>query len=490
MTVTSDRSPGRRDDASGMRVRRELAALEGRIEGDVIHPDSPEFASVRRPAWAQYEHVRPEAVVRCRTPTDIAESLAVVRRLGLEVAPRGGGHCFAGRSATRGLVIDLSAMSSVAVSNGVATVGAGGRLGEIDERLATDALAIPAGSCPAVGIAGLTLGGGLGFLGRKYGLTSDQLVQAQVVLADGRVIECDERRDQSLFWALRGAGAGQFGVVTKFVFRTVPAPEVTCFRLAWPPAKTTRLIEIWQSWAPSAPDELAASLLLNVPRDPEQPATTTLFGACLAAEDETKRLLDRLVVRAGADPTSASVEQLQYTAAKRYLWEHAPGAEPSAASPAGDEPPSALAFSKSEFFGCELPRAAIAALVDRLTARRAPGQPRELDFTPWGGAYTRLDSEATAFPHRHERFVLKHAVSLDSDASTQQLGAAREWLGRSWELIHPFGSGGVFPNFADPELADLATAYYGPNRDRLIRIKAQYDAEDLFRSPAHEIAAG
>jgi FAD/FMN-containing dehydrogenase len=223
------RATRQRDDRrGGVGVRREFAALEGRIEGDLIDPESPASESVPRPAWAQYEHIRPEAVVRCRTPADIAESLKVARRLGLEVAPRGGGHCFAGRSATRGLLLDLSAMSSVAVSDGVTTVGAGARLGEIDERLATDALAIPAGSCPAVGIAGLTLGGGLGILGRKYGLTSDQLVQAQVVLADGQVIECDERRDEGLFWALRGAGAGQFGVVTSFVFRTVPTPEMTC----------------------------------------------------------------------------------------------------------------------------------------------------------------------------------------------------------------------------------------------------------------------
>ena len=203
-------------------MRPELAALDASIEGEVIYPESPEYESVRRPAWAQYENVRPVAVVRCRTPTDVAGSLAVARRLDLEVAPRGGGHCFAGRSATGGFVIDLSPMSSVAESDGIATVGAGARLGEIDERLATDALAIPAGSCPAVGIAGLTLGGGLGTLGRTYGLTSDQLVQAQVVLADGRVVECDERREEGLFWALRGAGAGRFGVVTSFSFRAVP----------------------------------------------------------------------------------------------------------------------------------------------------------------------------------------------------------------------------------------------------------------------------
>jgi hypothetical protein len=390
-------------------------------------------------------------------------------------------------------VIDLSAMSSVVESDGIATVGSGARLGEIDDRLARDALAIPAGSCPAVGIAGLTLGGGLGILGRTYGLTSDQLVQAQVVLADGRVVDCDERREEWLFWALRGAGAGQFGVVTTFWFRTVPAPDMTCFRLLWSLAKAADLLEVWQSWAPSAPDELAASLLLNLPGDPERPPTATVFGSSLGAKDETECLLGELIVGTGKDPTSTSIEHLQYTAAKRYLWEHAPGAEPHGEGLAGegDEPRPALAFSKSEFFRRELPREAIAALVDNLAARRAAGQARELDFTPWGGAYTRLAPEATAFPHRRERFLVKHAVSLDTDASTERQVAARDWLTRSWELVHPWGSGGVFPNFAEPGLPDLPTAYYGANRDRLVRIKAQYDAEGLFHSPAHEsLAAG
>lgn len=464
-------------------MKRELEALGASIEGEAILPDSPRYESVRRPAWVQYENVQPQAVVRCRTPTDVAESIALARRLGIDVAPRGGGHCFAGRSATRGLVIDLSEMSSVVVSDGIATVGAGARLGEIEAALARDELAIPAGSCPAVGIAGLTLGGGLGILGRTYGLTSDQLVQAQVVVADGRVVECDERRDEGLFWALRGAGAGQFGVVTSFVFRTIPAPAMTCFKLRWPHAQAPGLLEAWQSWAPFAPDELAASLLLNVPADPEQPATTTLFGASLHAKDETARVLDELVGRAGADPASVSIERLQYTAAKRYLWANAPGAEPSAASSAGAEPRPVLGFSKSQFFRRELPREAIAALVDQLAAGRAPGQARELDFTPWGGAYTRPAPETTAFPHRRERFLLKHAVGLDTDASTQLSDAAHDWLERSWELVHPWGSGGVFPNFAEPELPDLATAYYGDNRQRLLRIKTQYDADNLFRSP-------
>ena len=303
----------------------------------------------------------------------------------------------------------------------------------------------PAGSCPAVGIAGLTLGGGLGILGRAYGLTSDQLVQAQMVLADGRVVECDERREEGLFWALRGAGAGQFGVVTSFSFRAVPAPDLTCFRLVWPLAKAADLLEVWQSWAPSAPDELAASLLLNVPADPERPPTATLFGSSLGTKDATERLLEELVVGAGEDPTSTTIEHLQYIRAKRYLWEHAPGAEPHGEGLAGGEPRPVLAFAKSEFFRRELPRERIDAILDHLEARRALGQARELDFTPWGGAYTRLDPEATAFPHRRERFLLKHAVNIHNDASTERQDAAREWLTRSWELVHPGAQAACFP---------------------------------------------
>jgi Berberine and berberine like len=214
-----------------------------------------------------------------------------------------------------------------------------------------------------------------------------------------------------------------------------------------------------------------------------------VLGASLGAKDATERLLKELVVGVGADPTSISIEQAPYTAAKGYLWEHAPGAEPQGERLAGDEPRPALAFSKSEFFRRELPREEIAALVEHFVARRATGQARELDFTPWGGAYTRRAPEATAFPHRRERFLLKHAVSLDTDASTERQDAARHWLRRSWELVHPWGAGGVFPNFAEPELTDLATAYYGVNRNRLVRIKAQYDSERLFHSPAHETAA-
>src|SRR4029453_13983108 len=229
-------------------------ALQRGIDGDVVLPGSPGYESVRKPLMARFEHLRPAAVVLCATPADVAATIAVAGGLRLRTAVRSGGHSIAGRSATDGVVLDVTPMRSVAVGGGGAPGGAGGRAGELYDALATHGLTIPAGCGPSVGIAGLTLGGGLGILGRKHGLTCDHLLRAQVVLADGRVVECDEHHDADLFWALRGAGGGHFGVATSLVFRTLPPPAATVFQLPWPPAAAAAVVQAWQAWAPEGPD--------------------------------------------------------------------------------------------------------------------------------------------------------------------------------------------------------------------------------------------
>jgi FAD/FMN-containing dehydrogenase len=164
----------------------------------------------------------------------VVEAIAFARRSGIALAIRSGGHDFAGRSSGSGIVLDLSAMHSVVVANGLATVEPGVRLGDLYAALAPYEVTIPAGCGATVGIGGQALGGGLGLLGRSRGLTSDQVVAAQVVLADGRVVECDERRHEDLFWALRGAGALGLGVVTRLTLRTVPEPAATSFHPSGP----------------------------------------------------------------------------------------------------------------------------------------------------------------------------------------------------------------------------------------------------------------
>jgi FAD/FMN-containing dehydrogenase len=457
-----------------------IAALEAVVEGGVVPRDSPEFERLRRPAWAQFEDIAPEVVVRCVSAADVGETIGFARRGQIEIAARSGGHCFAGRSSTRGILIDLSEMRSVSVADGLATVEAGALLGDVYERLDSHGLTIAAGACPSVGIAGLTLGGGFGILGRKFGLTCDQLVGATVVLADGRIVDCDERREPDLFWALRGAGGGQFGIVTSFLFRTVPAQDITCFKLAWPYTQAAAAIERWQAWAPDAPDELAASLLITATSDLDEPVVT-IFGAMLGTETETAETLDHLIVRLDADPVSTTIKQMPHRVAKTFLAEDAPGAERLDGTTPVEPPQSRVMFAKSEFFRQPLPPDAIAALVDAFADGRGRGHARELDFTPWGGAYNRTRTDATAFAHRNERFLLKHAVVLNADAAAHERDAARDWLARSWSIVHPDGSGGVYPNFPDPDLTDWPRAYHDVNYECLTNIKARYDQDNLFR---------
>ena len=450
------------------------AALQRAIAGDVLVPGADAYESVRRPPIGRYHHVRPQAIVRCTTPPDVAETIAFARSSGLHLAVRSGGHCFAGRSSTRGILIDVSAMNAVSLGAGVATIGAGARLGDVYDALEPHGVTIAAGCGPTVGIAGLVLGGGLGILGRRHGLTSDQLTAAQVVLADGRVVDCDERRHGDLFWALRGAGGCQFGVLTTLTLRTVPAPSTTTLHLQWEQRDAVAVIEAWQGWAPDAPDELAASLLVTAAGDPGRPPVVHAFGAMLDGEAATTALLGELVARAGAEPTSVSLRQLPYRHAKRRLADHGPGEEPS---------PGAHGFTKSEFFRRPLPNQAIAALVGHLAADRHAGQARVLDFSPWGGAYNRVREDATAFAHRAERFLIKHDVAIDADATTAQRERAQAWLARSWAIAHPSGSGRVYPNFPDPELDDWPAAYHAANHARLAAIKAGYDPDDVFSGP-------
>src|SRR5262245_41807026 len=253
--------------------------LSAALQGEIVLPGSPRYDEVRRPQIPRFHDVRPQAVVLCRTPSDVVEAIAFARGSGIEVAVRSGGHDFAGRSSGPGMVLDLTPMDSLEVSDGLATVGPGFRLGDLYAALAEHDVTIPAGCGATVGIGGQALGGGLGLLGRSRGLTSDQLVAAQVVLADGRVGECDERRRDDLFWALRGAGAYGLAVVTRLPRRTVPEPAATSFHLEGPYRRAAALITAWQEWSPTGPDALAASLLVTIGGEDSAEPVVHLFGS-------------------------------------------------------------------------------------------------------------------------------------------------------------------------------------------------------------------
>ncbi|MGI5132122.1 FAD-binding oxidoreductase [Pseudonocardia sp. CA-107938] len=428
----------------------DLDGLRAALDGTLLTPDSPGYDAARLPALPQWRDVRPLAVVRCASARDVAGALRFAATTGTHVVPRGGGHCFAGRSSTDGLLLDLGPLDAVTVdADGRARIGAGARLAQVYDALHAHGRTIPAGCGPTVGIAGLALGGGIGLLGRRHGLTCDAVVEADVVLADGRCVRCSADTEPELFWALRGAGGGQFGVVTSLVLATVPEPVATRIELHWPAAAAADVITAWQAWAPDAPDDVTVNLA--VVAEPGRPLRVTAFGAALRDPDATSPLLAELIDLAGAPPRVDLRGGLPVRDLKRSF--------------AGDGPADPVT-SRSEFFARPLPAAAITDLLDGLAHEHA-----ELNFTAMGGAYNRVAVDATAFAHRGERFLLEH------------VGRRPDHVDRSWTVAHAHGSGRVYPNFPDQCLDGWAQAYHGENLARLRAAKQAYDPDRLFRFP-------
>ena len=435
----------------------DLAVFGHSLDGEVFSPDSPGYEAIRRPVNVAYREVRPRLVVLCRSVCDVVEVMTYAAATGDRIAPRGGGHCFAGRSSTDGIVLDMSGLDGICVADdGSATIGAGARLGQVYAALHAYGRTLPAGCGATVGITGLTLGGGIGLLGRKHGLTCDRLAGAQVVLSTGRVVDCDRDHEPDLFWALRGAGGGQFGVVTALRFDTVPEPVMTRIEAHWPGAALADLVTAWQAWAPDAPDELAVNLTLE--SDPGAPVQATLFGAATLEEGPTRELLQGFIDQAGVVPEIELRAGLPYHDLKSTF------ADPRSL-------PERAVRSRSEFFSHELSDGTLASLLTPLGSARTTGR-RQLAFTAMGGAYNRVAEDATAFAHRGERFLLDHIAD-----------AADPWVDRSWTTAHADGSGRVYPNFPDPALGDWAAAYHAGNYPRLAAVKSVYDPHRFFDFP-------
>jgi FAD/FMN-containing dehydrogenase len=287
------------------------------------------------------------------------------------------------------------------------------------------------------------------------------------VLADGRVVDCDADREPDLFWALRGAGAGGFGIVNALRFATLPAPPVaTRLHVVFAGEDAAAVLRAWQAWAVDAPDELAATLLLG-------DGGVVVTGAHIGPAAEAERLLGELAGQAGAAPASTVLEAGTYHAVKRAL---------SGLGGVDEALSEGHALSRSELFERPLPDDAVDALVAHLHDD-AGGATRELDLTALAAGYGRVAPDATAFAHRGARFVLKHTAVVGADAPETDRRAASDWLERSFAIVHPFGTGGVYPNFPEPGLEDWARAYHGENVARLAEIRARYDPGDVLAGP-------
>ena len=457
------------------------------LTGRLVRPGSPAYATAKQLFEPRFDGIHPKAVVECASVADVQRAIAFARRHALRIAPRSGGHSYAGYSSCPGIVIDVAHLSRVAVdgSSGVATVGAGARLIDIYAALAEAGRAFPGGTCPTVGIAGLALGGGQGVLGRTLGLTCDAMTSVSMVTADGRRRTCDRHHEPGLFWASRGGGGGNLGIATSFTFRTSPITHLMTFTLDWPWSDAHDVLRAWQHWGPHAPDALWSDCHLVWRRTG---ATVSVNGGFVGTRARLASLIGSLTSAVGAAPSRSYVNALSYLDAmlleagcygKSVSWCHLPSQTPSGALTRQSS------LVKSDFFSGPLSPAGIAAAIAAVERRgrnpilRSSGGGLLLDA--YGGAINRVPRAATAFVHRGAAFLGQYFATLPQGASSAVTQANRTWLTAFWRSMRSEASGFAYQNYIDPDLADWRHAYYGTNLERLVRIKATYDPRDVFR---------
>nr|WP_260407802.1 FAD-binding oxidoreductase [Planomonospora venezuelensis] len=436
----------------------------------MIRPDEPGYQARRKAFLGTLTEELPAAVACCASEADVVDALELARARGLPFALRGGGHSFAEHSSTTGLLVDLGAMKTIEAGAESVRVGPGVQIGELARHLAARGRMVPCGWCPTVGVTGAVLGGGYGPFSRLYGLGADHLLAARVVLADGRSVEAGD----DLLWALRGAGGGNFGVVTQLTLRTRPIVPVTAVQAVCGFDRAADLVDAWQHWAPDAPDEVNLEIAVVSGDEPEEPPYAVLFGIVAGAEERARKLVGDL-----APLDRVRLTRLEGAAAACHH-AYADGGEGAVTElPYGERP--GLRLNKSGFFDGHLPRPAIEDLLGRLAADRVRGEIRDLEFVPWAGAIARVAPDASAFVHRAPRFLLKQSVQVGFRAADGRRRDAHAWLRRSWARLSPWASGAVYPNYPDADLEDWAQAYYGGNLPRLREVKAAYDPGGLFR---------
>jgi FAD/FMN-containing dehydrogenase len=454
-----------------------LRELERELDGDVVTPSDPKYARARLAENTRFDAVKPLAIAFPESVADVQKAVRWARKYDVRLAARSGGHSYGGYSTTRGLVLDLSRLAAVQpAANGTARIGGGALLIDVYDRLASAGRILPGGSCSTVGIGGLALGGGVGFASRKHGTTSDNVVGLRIVTADGRALTCSPSENADLYWACRGGGGGNFGVVADFTFRTYPVSGVTTFSIAWPWANARAVVQEWQRWAPDTPDGLFSVLNLHVARG--APPGIAAAGQFFGSESELRTLL-RPLVGTGA-PTLVSVVARSYMEAV-FHW--AACGSVAACHPAGTpggRVPRATFKAKSRYALGPISAAGVDAIVRALEGGSSvPGLVGGgVLLDSYGGAINRVPAAATAFVHRTARFSLQFSAYW---APGTRSAPSLDWLDRFYRAAVPFLSAFAYQNYIDPDLATWKHAYYGANLARLVQVKRRFDPTNVFR---------
>jgi FAD/FMN-containing dehydrogenase len=469
MTVTVTRLDG----TTAQLTDELLEPLQTQLRGALLGPADPGYEPQPRPRWNSMHADRPGLVARCSGTADVVDAVNFARDNGLLVAVRGGGHSVGGLSSiTDGMLIDLCGMRGVQVDpeRRLAHVQGGAVLGDMDRETQAFGLAAPGGRVSDTGVAGLTLGGGVGWLNNKYGLACDNVLEAQVVCADGQVRTASADRNPDLYWAIRGGG-GNFGVVTSFTFRVHPVGPIVAFAATFYPIEdAAAVMRGWRDYVLTTPDEVTSiAATITFPAAPGMPDVihdrpVVIVGGVYAGDAQEGMAVMQPLRELGT-PLFDMSQPMPFTMVQT-------GFDPLF-------PRNVLrSYWKAQYLD-EFTDEATAA-VARLAQNR-PAPMTMVNMFHLAGAVHAVGPEDTAFPERSARFM----VSLDGNwTDPAQDAAAVAWVRSSWDELRKYGNGGVFLNFAgradEPMRSGVDTAF-GRNLRRLEEIKAKYDPTNLFQ---------
>ncbi|MEV0464983.1 FAD-dependent oxidoreductase [Nocardia tengchongensis] len=441
--------------------------LRQRLAGPLHLPADSGYGTAKLAYNPVFDTRTPAAVAQVANASDVQACVNAAASARIRVAARSGGHSYGGYSTPdNGLVVDLGAMNGVEVKpDGTAIIGAGARLMDVYSTLAKAGRCLPAGSCPTVGIAGLTLGGGIGVLTGKYGLTCDNLISAQVVTADGTVRTASATSEPDLFWALRGGGGGNFGIVTSFTFKTVAAPQLAVFQVRFPAGSLTEVLGAWQSFTASAPDEFWSTLGISA----GSPPTCRINGCYVGSESNMNALVDKLVAATGTQPANRYSLSKDYLSAMMYFGGCANySVEQCRPGWNGGGVLGRESFTASS-------RILTKPLSDpsRLTALLTGRTGMDILLDSLSGVPARIGPKDTAFPYRGALATAQIYVGATTPEARAAVNDMRDGLGK-------LTGNTAFVNYIDPGLSDWASAYYGDNASRLRGIAKHYDPAGVF----------
>jgi len=436
-----------------------IERLRVSLRGEILLPEAEGYGAARR-VWNGLVDKRPAAILLCTTRDDVVEAVNVARASGLTIAVRGGGHSIAGASVCDGgLVIDLSRMKAVEVDSRRHTARAepGLTLGEFDVATQAHGLATTMGINSDTGIAGLTLGGGLGRLARKHGLACDNLLAAEMVLADGRIVTASSAENPDLFWAIRGGG-GNFGIATAFTYRLHPlGPQILGGLVLHDFARAREVLRFYRDFTGVAPNEVSAdAVFLTTPEGQRLLAISACYVGPVEEGERALRPLRQfgpplqdLIVPTAYTALQASADPL-FARGRRYYW-------------------------KAQFLR-QISDAAIDAFVSGYESAASPLSLAVLQQV--GGAISQVGGDATAYGNRDAAYDCFPVAVWETPAEDEHHIA---WTRAFWEAMRPFATGGVYPNNLGEEGEERVRAAYGGNYTRLAALKAKYDPENLFR---------